>query len=89
MGPKHIRTDSVRRTSTPNRRNLSRLLTERLRDLEEKGFIYRHYEPPIPPAVTYGLTKRLEEIGETLNKCSLVKSRRSRSPSAHLDICPY
>ena len=25
----------------------SRLLTERLRDLEEKGFIYRHYEPTI------------------------------------------
>ena len=46
----------------------SRLLTERLRDLKEKGFIYRHYEPTIPPAVTYGLTKRMEEIGETLNK---------------------
>jgi DNA-binding HxlR family transcriptional regulator len=46
----------------------SRLLTERLRTLEEKGFIYRHYEPTIPPAVTYGLTKRMSEIGETLEK---------------------
>src|ERR1051326_3821337 len=46
----------------------SRLLTERLRDLEEKGFIYRHYEPTIPPAVTYGLTERMEEIKETLAK---------------------
>jgi DNA-binding HxlR family transcriptional regulator len=46
----------------------SRLLTERLRTLEEKGFIYRHYEPTIPPAVTYGLTKRMEEIGEALEK---------------------
>jgi len=46
----------------------SRLLTERLRDLEEKGFIFRHYEPTLPPAVTYGLTKRMEEIGEALNK---------------------
>jgi DNA-binding HxlR family transcriptional regulator len=46
----------------------SRLLTERLRDLVEKGFIYRHYEPTIPPAVTYGLTKRMEEIGEALDK---------------------
>ena len=44
----------------------SRLLTERLRDLEEKGFIYRHYEPTIPPAVTYGLTKRMEEISGAL-----------------------
>ena len=40
----------------------SRLLTERLRDLEEKGFLYRHYEPTIPPAVTYGLTERMQEV---------------------------
>src|SRR5215475_5629953 len=46
----------------------SRLLSERLRSLEEKGFIYRHYEPTIPPAVTYGLTKRMEEISEALDK---------------------
>jgi len=46
----------------------SRLLTERLRDLEEKGFIYRHYEPTIPPAVTYGLTPRMQEIGAVLDK---------------------
>jgi DNA-binding HxlR family transcriptional regulator len=46
----------------------SRLLSERLRNLEEKGFIYRHYEPTIPPAVTYGLTKRMQEIRETLDK---------------------
>jgi len=46
----------------------SRLLTERLRNLEEKGFIYRHYEPTIPPAVTYGLTKRMQEISGTLDK---------------------
>jgi len=46
----------------------SRLLTERLRDLEEKGFIYRHYEPTIPPAVTYGLTERVQEISVALDK---------------------
>jgi DNA-binding HxlR family transcriptional regulator len=39
-----------------------------LRDLEEKGFIDRHYEPTIPPAVTYSLTKRMQEIGEALDK---------------------
>jgi DNA-binding HxlR family transcriptional regulator len=44
----------------------SRLLTERLRDLEEKRFIIRHYEPTIPPAVTYSLTRRMEEIGGAL-----------------------
>jgi len=46
----------------------SRLLTERLRDLEEKGFLFRHYEPTIPPAVTYGLTKRMQEISGALDK---------------------
>ena len=46
----------------------SRLLTERLRDLEEKGFIFRDYKPTIPPAVTYGLTKRMQEIGVALDK---------------------
>ena len=46
----------------------SRLLTERLRDLEEKGFVDRHYEPSIPPAVTYSLTRRMQEISEVLEK---------------------
>jgi DNA-binding HxlR family transcriptional regulator len=41
----------------------SRMLTERLRGLEEEGFVYRHYKQTIPPEVTYGLTKRLEGIG--------------------------
>jgi len=42
----------------------SRVLTERLRVLEEKGFLYRDYKPSIPPEVTYGLTKRTAEIQE-------------------------
>src|SRR6201998_2597279 len=46
----------------------SRLLTERLRNLEEKGFFYRHSEPTTPPAVTYGLTERMQEISEALAK---------------------
>jgi DNA-binding HxlR family transcriptional regulator len=39
-----------------------RVLTERLRTLEEKGFVFRHYEPTIPPAVTYGITDRMLDI---------------------------
>jgi DNA-binding HxlR family transcriptional regulator len=39
-----------------------------LRDLEMKGFIYRHYEPTVPPADTYGLTKRMQEISGALDK---------------------
>jgi DNA-binding HxlR family transcriptional regulator len=46
----------------------SRVLTERLRALEEKGFIFRHYKPTIPPEVTYGLTKRMKDIEKVLGE---------------------
>src|ERR1700746_1318908 len=39
----------------------SRVLAERLRMLEARGFVYRKYEATIPPAVTYGLTSRVGE----------------------------
>jgi len=40
----------------------ARVLTERLRTLEESGFVFRHYEQTIPPAVTYGITDRMRDI---------------------------
>lgn len=46
----------------------SRVLTERLRTLEDKGFIFRHYEPTIPPAVTYGITERMKDIEKVLTQ---------------------
>src|SRR5882672_7553706 len=46
----------------------SRVLTERLRVLEQKGIVYRQYEPTIPPAVTYGITKRMKEIKQVLGE---------------------
>ncbi len=46
----------------------SRVLTERLRSLEQRGFIYRKYEPTIRPAVTYGITKRMQDIGPVLDE---------------------
>jgi DNA-binding HxlR family transcriptional regulator len=44
----------------------SRVLTERLRTLEQAGFVFRHYEPTIPPAVTYGITDRMKDIEKVL-----------------------
>ncbi len=44
----------------------ARVLTERLRTLEDKGFVFRHYEPTIPPAVTYGITDRMKDIEKVL-----------------------
>jgi DNA-binding HxlR family transcriptional regulator len=44
----------------------SRVLTERLRMLEDKGFVFRDYQPTIPPAVTYGITDRMKDIEKVL-----------------------
>ncbi len=44
----------------------SRVLAERLRVLEQKCFVYRHYQATIPPAVTYGLTKRVNDVQRVL-----------------------
>jgi DNA-binding HxlR family transcriptional regulator len=49
----------------------AKVLTERLRHLEEAGLVSRHYQPTIPPQVTYSLTRRgreLEEVLDALNK---------------------
>jgi DNA-binding HxlR family transcriptional regulator len=40
----------------------ARVLTERLRTLEDQGFVFRHYEQTIPPSVTYGITDRMHDI---------------------------
>ena len=74
----------------------SRVLTERLRLLEKKGFIYRDYERTIPPSVTYGITKRMKDIQKVLSELDhlarkwqeedapapRVDSSRDRSPRA-------
>lgn len=44
----------------------ARVLTERLRTLEGAGFVFRHYEQIIPPAVTYGITDRMKDIEKVL-----------------------
>jgi DNA-binding HxlR family transcriptional regulator len=55
----------------------ARVLTERLRGLENEGIVYRHYKQTIPPEVTYGLTKPFEEIGTSLKALDRL-SRRQR-----------
>ncbi len=61
----------------------SRVLTERLRLLERKGFIYRDYEPTIPPAVTYGITDRMKDIEKVLHQLeALARKWQGEAPSA-------
>ncbi len=40
----------------------SKVLTERLRMLEAAALVYRHYEPTVPPQVTYSLTERMRDL---------------------------
>ncbi len=46
----------------------SRVLTQRLRMLEGAGFVSRHYEQTIPPAVTYSITDRMQDIQKVLRQ---------------------
>ena len=39
-----------------------RVLSERLRVLEQNRFIYRDYQPTIPPAVTYGMVNQRNDL---------------------------
>ncbi len=48
----------------------SRVLTERLRKLEEAALLHRDYQPTIPPKVSYSLTKRGLELRGILNELS-------------------
>jgi DNA-binding HxlR family transcriptional regulator len=50
----------------------ARVLTERLRTLEEAGFVFRHYEQTIPPTVTYGITDRMKDIEKVLSQLEAV-----------------
>jgi DNA-binding HxlR family transcriptional regulator len=45
----------------------TKVLTDRLRMLEALELIHRHYEPTIPPQVTYTLAKRGKELATALN----------------------
>jgi DNA-binding HxlR family transcriptional regulator len=60
----------------------SRVLTQRLRELEEKGIVFREYEPTIPPAVTYGITKRMNDIGLILDQLNRLAESWQREDGA-------
>ena len=52
-----------------------KMLTERLRMLEQAGVIFRHYTPTIPPQVSYGLTARGGELRAVLDDLNAVARR--------------
>jgi DNA-binding HxlR family transcriptional regulator len=60
----------------------SRVLTERLRVLELKGFVFRDYQPTIPPSVTYGITKRMKDIDKVMGNLDEL-ARKWQQEDAH------
>lgn len=53
----------------------AKVLTQRLRLLEERGIVYRDHVPSIPPAVSYGLTEQGKELGGVFDALEAVSSR--------------
>lgn len=60
----------------------ARVLTERLRTLEDQEFVFRHYEQTIPPAVTYGITDRMRDIEKVF--AQLEALARKWHPGEHI-----
>lgn len=60
----------------------ARVLTERLRTLEENGFVFRHYRQTIPPAVSYGITDRMRDIEKVFAQLESVARKWQAAGSA-------
>lgn len=66
----------------------AKMLTERLRMLEEAGILSRHHEPTIPPKVTYSFTKRGFELNELLDEVNDVAKSWAIKPAKSGKACP-
>jgi DNA-binding HxlR family transcriptional regulator len=53
----------------------TKTLTERLRLLEAEGWISRHYEPTVPPQVTYALTGKVLELQGVIEELDRIAER--------------
>ena len=51
------------------------MLTERLRMLEAEGWVTRHYEPTVPPQVTYAITERVLELDGVMTELDRIAER--------------
>lgn len=53
----------------------TKTLTERLRTLEKEGWVSRHYEPTVPPQVTYTITDRALELDSVMRELDRIADR--------------
>lgn len=64
----------------------SKVLTERLRLLEESGIIFREHVPTIPPQVTYGLSERGKELVTALHELFAIAKRWCVEDGKHSSV---
>ncbi len=53
----------------------TKTLTERLRQLEAEGWLLRHYEPTVPPQVTYSITDKVLELDGVMVELDRIAER--------------
>lgn len=63
----------------------AKVLTERLRLLEESHIVYREHVPSIPPQVTYGLTERGKELLTAMEELFKIAKRWQDEDYASVD----
>lgn len=68
----------------------AKVLTERLRKLEEAGLVSRHPELTIPPKVTYKLTERGHQLQGPLTQMQnlALSWHLADNPQAQVPSCP-
>lgn len=63
----------------------AKMLTERLRMLEESGVVHRNHQSTVPPQVTYSLTGRGQELRQVLDELSELARRWQAADGAAAD----
>lgn len=53
----------------------AKVLTDRLRMLEEAGLVNREYKPTIPPQVSYRITARAMELNEIFDRLEVIAQK--------------
>lgn len=53
----------------------TRTLTERLRTLEKEGSVSRHYEPTLPPRMTYTITASAQKRDGVMRELHRIAER--------------
>ncbi len=66
----------------------AKVLTSRLRMLEDAEIIERHYEPTIPPQVTYALAQRGRELTVVLDDLDAIARRWQSEQSPPAETAP-